>query len=101
MNRYTRSHQTARSDAASENACEASHAPDDGFTLVLVQTLVQVLPPLKEHALTDKLEPGSESERVVLEHSLEIGIGNIFCSLDFVGVLVHIDIGLDEENVVD
>jgi hypothetical protein len=63
--------------------------------------LVEASPPLEEHALADELEPRREQERIVLEHCFELVFGNVFGGLYFVGVLLKINIGLDEENVID
>lgn len=84
---------------SSEQVC--SHASDGCFALVLVQSLVYGSPPFKEHALADKLEPGGKLEGVVLEHGLEVGFGDVFGGLDFVGVDIEVDVGLDEEDVIN
>lgn len=77
------------------------HAPDSGLALVLVEALVQAVPPLEEHALANELEPWGEEERVVFEHDLEVLLGDVFGGLDFVGVHVEVNVGLDEEDVVN
>ena len=58
-------------------------------------------PPLEEHCLADQLEPWCELERLVLEHGFQLILGDEGAITDFVGVDVKIDIGLDEENVVN
>jgi hypothetical protein len=63
--------------------------------------LVEASPPLEEHALANELEPWREQERIVLEHGFELVLGDVFGGLDFVGVLFEIDIGLDEEDIID
>lgn len=77
------------------------HTPDSSLAFVLVQTLVKVVPPLKEHALADKLEPRREGQRLVLKHGLELGFGNVFGVANFVGAGLEVDVCLDEENIVD
>lgn len=79
----------------------SKHASDSGLALVLVKTLVEASPPLKEHALANELEPRRKKKRVVLEHCFEVVFSNVFGRLYFVGVLVEIDVGLDEKNVVN
>ena len=77
------------------------HPPDGSLSLVLIQTVVEVFPPLEESALADELEPGGESEGIVFEHGLELRLGDVFGGLDFVGVGVEVNVGLDEEDIVD
>lgn len=60
-----------------------------------------MVPPFKEHALANELEPRSKGQSIVLEHGLEFGLGDIFGGLDFVWVVVEVDVGLDEEDVID
>lgn len=86
----------------------AGHAtwPSDHATNLLlvgkfVQPRIKVLPPLEEHRVADKLEPGRELETGVLKQTLEFLGRDILRCLDFVGVNVKIDAGLDEENVVN
>jgi hypothetical protein len=78
-----------------------SHPPDLGLALVLFQTAVQVVPPLKQHALTNELEPWCELVRLVPEHVLELGSGNVFRIANLVRVDLQVDVGLDEQDVVD
>lgn len=58
-------------------------------------------PPLEEHRLADQLEPWCELERLVLEHGLQIFLGHVAAVTNFIGVDVEIDVGLDEEDVVN
>lgn len=60
-----------------------------------------ILPPFKEHRVADELEPGSELELRVLEHLLELFGANVFRVTNFVHVHVEINVGLDEEDVVN
>ena len=77
------------------------HAADLLLVQVLVQTGVKVLPPLEEHRVADELEPGGELEAGVLEQLLQLVSSEILCRLDLVHVGVKVNVGLDEENVVD
>jgi hypothetical protein len=58
-------------------------------------------PPLEEHRVTDKFEPRCEFEIGLSEHLLEFVGGNVFSIANLVRVGIDIDIGLDEENVVN
>ena len=60
-----------------------------------------MFPPLKKHALADELEPWGECEGVVLEHGLEVLFRDVFGVADFVWVGVDVNVGLDEQDVVD
>lgn len=77
------------------------HASNSSLALVLVQTLIKVVPPLKEHALTDELEPRRKGQRLVLEHGLELRFGNVFGVANFVGTGLEVDVCLDEEDIID
>ena len=77
------------------------HSPDLRLIHVLFQAPVQVLPPFKHHGLADQLEPWSELELVVLEHLLQLSLGDVLRSLHFVWIDFQVDVGLDEENVID
>jgi len=60
-----------------------------------------VLPPFKQHTLTDELEPRREGELVVFEHGLEFVFGDVLCRLHFVWIFVEVDVCLDEEDIVN
>lgn len=60
-----------------------------------------MVPPLEEHCLADQLEPWCELERLVLEHGLQLVLGDKSAVSGFVGVDVEVDIGLDEKDVVN
>lgn len=79
----------------------ASHASDFLFVHVLVQTAVEMLPPLKEHGIADQLKPGGKFETRVIETILQVFRANIFCGLDLVLVEVEVHVGLDEEDIID
>lgn len=58
-------------------------------------------PPFKEHSVANQFEPRSEFELGVGEHALEVFGGDVFDILNFIGVGYDIDVGLDEEDVVN
>ena len=63
--------------------------------------MIQMLPPLKEHRFAYQFEPWRELEAVVLEHGLEFRLGNVSSILYFVGIGCVVNIGLDEQDVVN
>lgn len=77
------------------------HPPDLCLTQVLLEARVEVAPPLEQHCFADQLEPRCEFERLVLEHGLQLILGNEGAVTDFVGVDVEVDVGLDEEDIVN
>lgn len=79
----------------------SQHAPNLLLVGVLLKPRVKVLPPLEEHRVADELEPGRELEARVLEQLLESVGGGVLRGLDLVLVGVEVDVGLDEENVID
>lgn len=68
---------------------------------VLLEARVEVSPPVKEERVADELEPGGELEAGVLKELLEAVGADVLGSLDLVGARVEVDVGLDEEDVVD
>ena len=60
-----------------------------------------MVPPLVQHALTDQLEPRRELERLVREHGFQVFLGDVAGVSHFVSTRVDIDVGFDEEDVVD
>jgi hypothetical protein len=60
-----------------------------------------MLPPLEQQGVADELEPRSKLEGRVVEHRLESVRTNIPCVADLVRVWVEVDVGLDEEDVVN
>jgi hypothetical protein len=77
------------------------HAADLLLVQVGVQAVVELLPPLEEHRVADELEPGGELEAGVLEQLLQLVGSDVLSVTDLVGGGVEVDVGLDEENVVD
>jgi hypothetical protein len=67
----------------------------------LFEARVEVSPPLKQHRVANELEPRGEFQAGVVELLLEDIGRNVLRGLDLVGVRVEIDVGLDEEDVVD
>ncbi len=78
-----------------------SHPPNLRLVRVLVQTAIQVLPPLKQHRVAYQLEPWCELQAAILEHRLQLVLRDVACVLDFVGVCFVINIRLNNEYVVD
>lgn len=68
---------------------------------VLLEAGVEVSPPLEEERVADELEPGSELEAGVLKQLLQTIGADILGRLDLVGAGVQVDVGLDEQDVVD
>jgi hypothetical protein len=58
-------------------------------------------PPLKEHRVADKLKPWGELEVRIGELLLQNLRRNVLRRLHLVPVDVEVDMGLDEEDVVD
>jgi hypothetical protein len=87
----------------SEIICSSSslHPPDLRLALVLLETAVQVVPPLKQHALANELEPRGELVRLVLEHCLQLIRRDVLRVAHLVRVDVQVDIGLDEQDVIN
>jgi hypothetical protein len=81
--------------------CESLHASDLLLVQVLAKTRVKVLPPLKEHRVTDELEPRSENQAWVIELLLEALGSDVLGISDLVLVDVKVDVSLDKENVVN
>lgn len=77
------------------------HPPNLSLALVLLEPLVQMLPPFEEHRLANELEPRRELQSVVLEHRLQFLLRDVGSLLDLIGIDLEVDIGLDEENVID
>lgn len=77
------------------------HASDLLLVGVLLEARVEVLPPLEEHRFADQLEPRRKLELGVGKESLELLGRDVFRVLDFVQVGVEVDIGLDEQDIVN
>lgn len=60
-----------------------------------------MVPPLIQHTFTNKLEPRRKLQRLVPEHSLQILLRHKPRIADFVGIDVQVNIGFDEEDVVN
>lgn len=77
------------------------HASNLLLVHVLIQAGIEVLPPLKEHGVANELEPRCENQAGVVELLLELLRSDVLCISDLVPVNVEIDVGLDEEDVVN
>lgn len=73
-----------------------SHAPNFLFVGVLLESRVEVRPPLKEHGLADELEPWRDLDLWVGKQRLQLIRGNVLRILHLVLVDVQIDVRLDE-----
>lgn len=78
-----------------------SHASDLLLVLVGFQARVEVRPPLKQHGVADELEPWCELECRVVKLLLKRLRCHVLRRLGLVGVHVEVDVGLDEEDVVN
>jgi hypothetical protein len=79
----------------------SSHSSDLSLSGILLQARIKMLPPLEKHRLTDQLEPRRKDEFWVLEHDLQFVGSHVAAVFDFIGVDICIDVGLDEEDVVN
>ena len=77
------------------------HPPDLSLPNVLFQPTIQVFPPLKQHRIANQLEPRSKLVLWIIKHLAEVVGGGIASRLDLVQIGLKVDVGLDEQNVVD
>lgn len=77
------------------------HPTDLLLVHVLLEARVKVLPPVEEQRVANELEPGRELEGRVLEHFLQAVGRDVLGVLHLILAGGEIDVGLDEENVVD
>ena len=89
-----------RRDATAETFPLQLHA-NDLIVGELLQPRVQVLPPLEQLRLADELKPRRDLRRGVSEDSPKVIGRDVFRVPDLVGADVKVDVGLDEENVVN
>ena len=78
-----------------------SHASDLLLIHVLLQSRVDVLPPLEKHRFANKLEPGSKLEFGIGEELLLLVGVDVSRVPHLVQVGLKVDIGLDEKDIVD
>jgi hypothetical protein len=78
-----------------------SHPPNLLLVHVLVETLIQMLPPLEQQRITDELEPGRELQSGIIEHCLQAVSSNVSSISNFVKVGFQVNISLDEEDVIN
>ena len=79
----------------------ALHPADLSLVGVFVQVGIEVIPPFEKHGVADQFEPWSEFEAAVLEHCLELVLTHVLRILDFIRVAFIVDVGFDDEYVVD
>lgn len=85
-----------------EKKTGSSHATNVLLPLVFFESSsAKVAPPFEKHRVANKLEPRREFEGRVGKHALEFIWRHVLGILDFIRVGVDVDIGLDEQNVVD
>ena len=77
------------------------HPSDLGLVLVLIQASIELIPPLEQHRVANQLEPWSKLEAVVLEHGLEVVLRHILCVLHLIRIGFVIDVGFDDEYIID
>lgn len=77
------------------------HAPDLLLIHVRFEARVEVLPPVKKQRVADELEPRGEFQARVLEHLLQAVGRDVLRGLHLVLAGVEVDVGLDEEDVVN
>lgn len=78
------------------------HAVKCSVSLELLELFsAELFPPIEEHRFADKLEPGCEFQRRILEHLLKFFCRNVLGIADFVRAHVQVNIGLDEKDVID
>ena len=91
--------QNTRTHAGSKS--RPLHATNLLLVHVLVEARVEVLPPVEEHRVADELEPGGELEGGILEHLLQAVGRDPLRGSHLVLTGGEINVGLDEEDVVD
>ena len=60
-----------------------------------------MLPPLEQHRVTDELKPGCEHELWVAKHFAEVISRGIAGGLDLTKIGFDVDVGFNEQNIVD
>ena len=71
------------------------------LALIITLPCQQLAPPRKEELVHNELEPGCELERRVVKQRLELVWRDVFRGLHLVLAGRQVDVGLDEEDVVD
>ena len=77
------------------------HPPYLGLVRILVQTIIQIVPPFEQHGIANQLKPWREFKAAILEHCPQLFLRDVSRILDFIRVWVVVDIGFDHENVVN
>jgi hypothetical protein len=78
-----------------------SHSSDLLFVHVLLQALVQMLPPFEQQGVTDKFEPWGKLQGRIVEHRLQSIGSNVSSVSDFVQIGFKVNVCFDEEDVVN
>ena len=79
----------------------SQHSPNLLFVRILVQPVVQMVPPFEQHRRANELEPRRELELLVLEHRVQLIFADVFVILYLILVDLEIDVRFDEEDIVD
>lgn len=77
------------------------HSSNRALVLILLKTCVKMRPPLKEQGVADELEPRCKKQACVVEHGLELVGGDVLDVTSLIDVWLEVDIGLDEEDIVN
>ena len=80
---------------------ELQHSSNLCLSSVFIQAMIQMLPPFKEHSLAYQFEPWREFEAVVLEHGLKFRLRNVSSIFHFIRICCVVNIGFDEQDVVN
>ena len=78
-----------------------SHSSDPLFVHILLEALVEMLPPFEQQRMANELEPWGELQGRIVEHGLQAVGSDIPSVADFIEVGFDVDVCLDEENIVD
>lgn len=90
-----------KSDRSKSSFLVALHSVDPLIVCVLLETGVKASPPVKEESIADELEPRCELEAGVLKELLETVRAAVLSVPDLVRAGGKVDVGFDEQNVVD
>ena len=78
-----------------------SHPADLLFVQVRLEALIEMLPPFEEERVTNELEPRGKLECWILKHLLQTIGSHVAGVLCLVGIGLEVNVGLDEEDVID
>lgn len=90
-----------KSDRSKSSFLVALHSVDRLIVRVLLETGVKASPPVKEECIADELEPRGELEAGVFEELLETVGAAVLSVPDLVRAGGKVDVGFNEQNIVD